>query len=415
VRCPKCPLDPAGGRGRESGAAPDPARAGGGAGRCGPVRAAESSPPWRLARGIAGRELRSRARRGRTLAGGAEPSRANIAPPPPPTAPRRPLPDGAALAAFLQSRVKELTGKVESQSDEIETLRRDNQDQKSNFEKLQQENQDLKEKVIFIDRWRRATFLVTDHNNHAAAIQVNAAGGLEVLAKAEHPWVAYADRVAHKFRIPRFDRDPRLARKLVAEAPLGQSLEERLDVDLRKHWRIHKYVPPGPEETPQLVSFYDILQKQHRLGFYVAADSQGLTFHPVGNATEKIPRSRIEPGTALKAAPASLKLEPTTDFLDLCVLSIAQNLGTLENSPRLVTLAVNVSVDTLEEFLELSKEPDTSSNDIFFDFLARIRREPYRPDARKAHARSLRDAARELHDELVSRLSKCGIPLVERA
>src|SRR5262249_55715102 len=77
-------------------------------------------------------------------------------------------------------------------------------------------------------------------------------------------------------------------------------------------------------------------------------------------------------------------------------------------------LAVDVSVDTLEEFLKLSKEPDTELNDIFFDFLARWRLEPYRPDARKAHARWLRDAARELHDEFISRLSKFGIPLVER-
>jgi hypothetical protein len=342
-------------------------------------------------------------------------SGANVAHPPLATAVQPPQSaDGAAVGKFFEAQVEQLSRKVESQSEKIDQLQRTIDTQKSDVERLQQVNRELQEKVAFTDRWRRATFLVTDHNNHAAAIGVNAAGGLEVLAKAEHPWVAYADKVAYKFRIPRFDRDPGLVRKLVAQAPLHQSLEERLDVELRRHWRVHKYVPPGPEEAPQLVSFYDILQKRQRLGFYVAADSNGLTYHPVGGAAEIIPRSRIEPGTALKAAPGDLKLEPTTDFLDFCALSIAQNLGTPENSPRLVTLAVDVSVDTLEEFLELSKQPDTSSNDIFFDFLARIRREPYRPDARKAHARSLRDAARELHDELVSRLSKFGIPLVER-
>src|SRR5262249_5705725 len=119
-------------------------------------------------------------------------------------------------------------------------------------------------------------------------------------------------------------------------------------------------------------------------------------------------------GSARKGLAERLQLEPDTDFLDLCVLSVAQKLGTPENSPRLVNLAVDVSVDTLEEFLALSKEPDTGWNDLFFDFVARARGETYRPDSRKAHARALRDAARKLNDELISRLSKFGIPLVER-
>jgi hypothetical protein len=319
-----------------------------------------------------------------------------------------------SITAFLERENKKLGVQIDSLNAENRRLQEDLKRLEQDRQKLQEENKQLQEKVVFVSRWRRAHFLVMDHNSFASAVLARPDGTFEVLAKAEHPWAEYARKVAYKFQIPRLDRDQRLARQLHAEGLLGQPLDQHLDSELRKYWRVHKHVPPGPNEPASFVVFRDVVQNRHRLGFFVGVDGQGLDFYPVGGNVEHVPRARIEPATALKGPGPTLRLEADTDFLDLCALSIAQKVGTTENSPRLINLAVDVSVDTLEEFLKLSKEPDSEWNDVIFDFLARWRMEPYRPDSRKAPARWLRDAARELHDEIVSRLSKLGIPLLER-
>jgi hypothetical protein len=305
--------------------------------------------------------------------------------------------------------IGDLNNKIEKQQNEIERL-------KEEGNKLRQENDQLRQKVVFTEKWRPATFFVTDHQSCATAIQVDGNGGFRLLQKAEHPWVEYVDKIANRFQIPRLNRDAALARKIYETAAINEPLNNQLTESLCKYWKTQRYVPIAPDAVADYVTFFDVRRQENRIGLFRGATSEGLEFYPVGKRAEKIQPSLIDPQTAHKATAAELKLEPQTDILDLFALGVAQSLGTPDGgAPSLNLVAIEgFDVDWLDEFVAHSKEPDKTLNDVFFDFVARARGEKYVPDSRKQDARDLRVAAAELRDAFSRRLGDLGVDRPER-
>src|SRR5262249_40148175 len=154
----------------------------------------------------------------------------------------------------------------------------------------------------------------------------------------------------NKYQIPRLDRDIKLARQVHAEGVPNRPLDNQLASEVKKYWCVQRFVPLEPDEQPSFIAFWDALENRHRVGFYSRHDDDGLSLLSAGTPVmERGGKPWIDSGLARPAPLDKMKLEPDADFIDLCVLSVAQKLGSPANSPRLINLAVKVKVDWLEE------------------------------------------------------------------
>jgi hypothetical protein len=318
---------------------------------------------------------------------------------------------------FWEEQAKVRQQENESLAKKLEILELNTRKLESERLQLEQENKQLESIKKLAEKWRAASFYITDKKSCAIAIQASRDGtSFRVLDKAGDDQTDLAFAVCSEYQIPPVDGDPVLARQIYETATVGQLLDSGQTSSVSKYWKVQRYVPFGPEQSPEFVRFFDTEQRRNRLGFFLNASSQGLEFYPVGPAAETIVASRIDPPTARKATAQSLKLAPETDFLDLCALRMAQKLGTPNGgSPQIINVAIKAfDPDWLDEFIELSKEPDINWNDYFFDFVARYTGTTYRADSRKEYARVLREAVGALRDEFSRRLADLGVPGLER-
>lgn len=314
---------------------------------------------------------------------------------------------------ILEEHNRKLQDEVERLRAQNDKIQNESQTLQGQLKELELETQQLQEKVVIVNRWRQAAFVLSTPRT-AVGIHPIENGQFRIVATAQYPQTEYITRVSEKLAIPRVVQNDRLAQQICETVQPDQTAPQQLADQLGKYWRVHKYVAPGKNEQPTFVMFKDLAMNQSRVGFLLGVNNEALTFQPVGSNQEVIPRGRIQSGTARKGSAERLLAEPEADYLDVSILRLAQHLESEENVPGLLSVAVEVHTDALQEAIELSKEKDHTANDRCLDYLARIRNEPFRPDARKEPTRELRRFAAYLQDEIGARLARLRIPIVER-
>lgn len=314
---------------------------------------------------------------------------------------------------YMRKHIEQLRNEKETLQVENKKLQSTLDGMEEQIQQLEQARQELQQKVVLGQRWQQATFVVHSPT-FAAGLKPLADGQFEIVATAVHPETEYVEHVARKIGIPRVMGNSKLARLVVEKAKLGNIADANLAARLAQYWRAHKFVEPPRGTDAPFVLFKDLLTNRHRVGFLLETTEDSLTLRSVARSAETIPRTRIESGSPRKGTAARIGVEPEADFLDLAILRLAQQLESEEGVPGLLALAIKVQTDDLAEALALSGMLDTTWNDRFFDFLARSRLEPYRPDARKEPTRVLRRFAEYLHDEIGARLNRLNIPVLER-
>jgi hypothetical protein len=283
----------------------------------------------------------------------------------------------------------------------------------ANLERLRQEKKMLQDRQTIISEWRQATFVVQSPRV-TVGIQTGRDGIFRLASIAHYPVTEYVAKVSAHLNIPSITSDERLAGNIANQVSPGGIVGNEEKTKLAKYWRVHKYVPVARDEDAMFVCFKDLETNLHHLGFLLEVKEDSFRYRPVAVADEVVHRSRVVSGTARKGTASRLSAEPQADYLDLAILRIAQKLESEENVPGFLAVAIQVQADDLEEALKLSRRIDDTWTDRFFDYYARAKLEPFRPDQRKEPTRVLRRFAQFLHDEFSSRLSRLQIPIVER-
>jgi hypothetical protein len=312
----------------------------------------------------------------------------------------------------LQNDLKdlaELQKQRDTLSNEIRRLQQDNNAKDAKIKELEQ-------KVEFIAEWRKPDFVLVNPHSFAVALDYDqGADSFRVLARAEQAWAELAFKIAQKAQIPRIGVNPQLTRKVFAAATPGDLVSELLSKQIKRYWRVHKYVPVSPDiKAPDFVSFRELDGDKYRLGFHVGVDGEELLVQTIYPHPERIPRNRIVPGTARVGNGDKIKNTQEIDFLDYCVLKVAQLVQSPDDQVSYMAVGVSCKTDTLDEILEYSQRTDDTWIDDYFDFYARATQTPFRWDTRKEAARAFRIIARELEDEVYAKLNRLGVPTLER-
>jgi cell division protein FtsB len=309
----------------------------------------------------------------------------------------------------LRDEIKALTKERSELDLEMEGL-------KQNRATLHKELEGLTTRRAALDRWKRSDFVMVNPNSFAVGLRAHPNGQLEVVQRAEGLLQQDAVRWAKKEGHHPIDQNPALTRRLYDTVAPGEMVPASLADEIRRFWRPQQFVPvaSGVAAPPFLV-FQDAEQNQRRVAFFLGADNDQLRYRGVSPVDETVAISRIQVGTARMAEGEKiLTALSDADFVDYCVLNAAHKLGSPDGKPSTVRVAIHLNVDALSEELKLSRSPDTRGTDELFEFYARLHEKPYPRDARKEPVRVLREAAMYVEDQLYQKLSKLGIPLVER-
>jgi hypothetical protein len=322
-------------------------------------------------------------------------------------------------APAISSATPATTAKEESKEGDVaaekERLTREVEDLRREKESLQRDLHNLGARLEQLKKWRDVRFVLLNPTRTAVGIQENDKRRFRVVTKAQGDDARAAIAVAAKNSIPRIADEPSLTRRIYQEVEVNGDLTDQMASEVRKYWKIHRYAPFKPDETPTFVAYNDLTTSRERLGFYVGSSAEGLELQPLGPSIEKVQRANIQPGTARKASgEAILSVLSDVDFVDYCILNIAQRVGNKDEQERHVDIAVSVKLDVRREALQFSRTTDNSWDDDYLEYLHRLTGRVIPPDSRKQPIRVLREAGKALEDELYAKLVKVGLPVVER-
>lgn len=314
-----------------------------------------------------------------------------------------------------EQELKEKAGELREANESLNQVKDHENDLQRKCDALEDQLANLITRLEALDRWKHANCVLVNPHSFAVGFQEQD-GRFRVISKAEGRFQQDAVGWAKKADRPVIDKDPELTRRIFAEVDLGEVVPENLAKEIKRHWQPPRFVPVSPDEkNPMMVVFQDAERGGRHVGLLLGNDAEQLRIREVAPENDTIPRSRIQIGT-VRAAPGDKILSSLNDgdFLDYCVLRAAQNLGARDGRSGIVRVAVQVEVEALKEFLELSKRPDTRLTDELFEFWARLHEKPYPRDARKEPVRLLREIAMYVEDEVYDKLTKLGVPVVER-
>ncbi len=316
----------------------------------------------------------------------------------------------------LDEKSRALREEVKELGKERSDLNSETEDLKKRRDELQHELDGLMTRRAALDRWKRSDFMMVNPNSFAVGLRARPDGQLEVVQRADGLLQQDAVRWAKKEGHHPIDRNPALTRRLYDTVAPGELVPATLADEIRRYWRPQQFVPIAPEiAAPPFLVFQDAEQDQRRVAFFLGANNDQLRFRGVSPVDEAVAVSRIQVGTARMAeGDKILTALNDADFVDYCVLNAAHKLSSPDGKPSTVRVAIHLHVDALAEEIKLSKRADTRGTDELFEFYARLYEKPYPRDSRKEPVRVLREAAMYVEDQLYQKLSKLGIPLVER-
>ena len=302
-------------------------------------------------------------------------------------------------------------------SKELDGLRSEKQSLENQKKKLDEELRDLSSQIQQLKKWGTARFAMVNAAHFAVGLETTPENDFRVVVKSADRTAARAMQFARKRHIPRIGNDRDLARILYHQCNEGDIVEKKLADEIRKYWKPQSYAPCKPSETPTFVSFKDLnAQHSRRIGFLLDTDAatNSLFYWPVGAEKQTVERAMVQPGSDRVGSGADiLKIVSGADFLDYCVLNIAQKLGT-ENDPGHRHVAVKINLDVREEEIQLSKQADDRRFDRWFEAMARLTGREWQGDLRKEAARFMREAQLRVEEELNHKLTKMGLSVLER-
>ena len=339
----------------------------------------------------------------------------------------------------LEEQRRNLRDEVKKLQEQRDRLERENRDVKSKQDDLKKEEDRLKKEIQnlvgrreSLVNWRDVDLVMINPAQNAVGLRDDQK--LIVHAITEGDDVPIVARIAARSGKPSIPDNKELARRLAMEYKVGEAISPEDERTIRnQHWKPRKFTPAFRGQDVEFVAFRERDSRESRVAFYVPPErgehprtTDGVEIFAFDGRSETIPFARIEPGT-LRRGTAKRLFETfgDIDFLDYCILKVAQELGpTLpDNSkPTYVRVGVDVSVripllnqalgasieSQLREFGAERSRRDGIGNLILFlgSFWARKLNFDH-----FLHA-NLHEVAQKVEDEVGARLTALGIPVV---
>nr|MBC8290225.1 DUF4339 domain-containing protein [Planctomycetota bacterium] len=325
---------------------------------------------------------------------------------------------------------EELEGERDDIRDEIKDLKKERDTLEEKNRKLDQENEKLEKEINqlvsrldTIRKWETADFVMVNPTDYSLALRDTPAG---MLLENKATGEAATDTIAASrgWDIPRIQDDRALTREIYNGVDVGDTLSPALASRVREYWRPYRFVPADPDAAPKsltYVSFRDAVTFENVVGFLSKADGDGIEYYTIGKEKNKLPYSRIPPGSARRGnAEDVLDTLSDMDFLDYCLLKVAQKLGTPgssgnpESGYRRVGVRVEVDIPTVKK--AFGSVTDTALNSLvhpdhpFVTFFALMGKKHNFDRVMKS---SQQELALYVRDEILSKLTAMDIPVFE--
>jgi len=312
----------------------------------------------------------------------------------------------------IEQQLQDIESAYDDAKQRRDTLERNSSELEEQKRPLEQNIRDLTSQVETIRQFQQATFVMVNPTDFAVGIGYRSGEGYRVVARAEGPLANLASSVAYRNKIRRIASDRELTRRIYRQVAEGDSLPTSLEEEISQHYGDFRYVPYDPDAKVQMASFKDIESKRYQVGFYDHHDDESLyvySFQRSDNKPLRIPRSRIEPGTAHVGAPDDLLVASAElEFLDYALLEVAKRLGTDPGRSSHVALAIHPKVDLPETILN---DHVTITGTVPLGEMFAIGGQITFQDSLVTY---LKKVALRIEDEAYAKLVKLGVRVLER-
>lgn len=363
-----------------------------------------------------------------------------------------PRDDDSSVKSPLENELESLRRRADTLRKEIQKSVEQRQKHEKNIRSkladivsLNEERKRIGEENLELELWQKAMLILGDaQSDVAAAVSFE---GDDVRLIASCMGVGVKDRLyaAANATVPRAaSRDGRdLARRIIsADIKPGNLLTPPIAEAIHNQvWRPNPKTPWSYPADPRFVVFRDSESRRQRLGVFDRIEGNAMSYFPVGRERKIVERERIEPGS-LRADNGSDILdavEADEGFADYCALNILHHLTRGGAEPGFHAVGLHVKLNgIIGSLAQLDRKrvrkmswhpsglaytigrqfPSTFGGNRFALLAAHVSESAsfdldWSTIERDMHADLKRDA-RKIEDDLYLRLSRCGVPLIEK-
>lgn len=287
----------------------------------------------------------------------------------------------------LLAEVREISQELPHQKRSVETL------------KLQSTSRQLL--VEELKCWATASLVLGNQRTPNAAALKETLSGYQVIAVANHPFQQYAIAAAIQGGVPcRADAGcATVLEELLGDLYQGKTLPMVTSGDLNT--RISQLISLSPvkESGLQFMVFHDPISGDQKVAV-VQSSPEGKSVRTVDKAIDKLAESAFTGGSVWVGNQDEIEphIEIGDPFVDYCTLGIIHSLGREEFLRKNVSLSIKVKLDSSL----INTTPKTPS----------VRTSIYLGD--KPITEGILALGRHLQDEFYERLTRRGMPVVER-
>ncbi|MCA8989462.1 MAG: hypothetical protein KDA78_17560, partial [Planctomycetaceae bacterium] len=313
-----------------------------------------------------------------------------------------------------------------------------NEDLKRQKDALERELKNLVGRIEAVKKWEGTDFVLLNPTHYTVGVK-REGDSFRLTQSAE--WASAEDvrGACRNWHIPRIPDDPAYTRNLASSVKPGEVIPDQYVKFIKDEiWGHHQYAPFAPEmpeQELQLVTFRELKSYDMKLGLYVDADAEGLSYFTLQEDPVRVAWNEIQPGSARRGDVQDVLRNMTSvDFLEYCLLRVAQKLGTVEDElshirPRLlVKVDLEIPDDHLRFYEKIDQQLEAQGRTpeveyasgtlgvlaYFFNSVNRasipgrrlqLRREMLATDPH----RRVRHLSRYVEDEVLARLSQLNI------
>ncbi|MBI1349262.1 hypothetical protein GC163_23580 [bacterium] len=293
------------------------------------------------------------------------------------------------------------------------------------FTQLPQDIVRLQQMVQWLGNWQQADFVLGNSTSPVALAIRHSNNGFRVQSIARNADVRTAAAAARQAGVLRIGSPVarELARQISTRVQEYDEIPSEFATRIQKDvWKAHRFVPLDPDvENPSFVVYRDVQQNKQRVGFLVGnAGPDQFVIRSVSTTNRDVPRGVVQTGSVRAERGKDIVgfLEEGDSFLDYCILNVGQKVGTPEDIPNFVCVAVHVALEVpeLDEDARRNAVHDVgliASEAGLSSFGAAFGLQMVNLNGR-TNSDVLTKAQRAAEDKLYQKLIELGIPVVER-
>lgn len=231
---------------------------------------------------------------------------------------------------------------------ELQKLRQEKDDLESQKKKLDQQMKELQDQIRNLvsqserlREWQTMSLVVYGAPGAAIGFVDTGKNDLLVKRRVDDHFSVAALRAAENASVPRIRMDSANMRVLLASIKEGDPAPSNCVQEIEKYWKPQRFFTIDDDSNHRLVTFQDATAKNHRVAFFSNAKNDSLEYQAFSKTTATVQRAQLIPGTVRIGNGAEIKsILQHGEFIDYCLLNIAQKCETKDRAQRLLMIKV---------------------------------------------------------------------------